>query len=90
MAVTRAPDARSSRRTKGILLDLGVYRRALETRDFIARTLDRVPFVLGVRVRLFADGTMRLVIATTAITPLQRACLPSGVNSLPVSIEEQT
>jgi hypothetical protein len=69
---------------------LQTYRRAVETRDFIARTLDRVPFVLGVRVRLFADGTMRLVISTTAITPLQRACLPSGVNSLPVSIEEHT
>ncbi len=86
--MTRASDARSCRWSNGILLDLGMYRRVLEARDFIARTLDRIPFVLGVHVRLFADGTMRLVISTTALSATQRACLPTGVNSVKTEIEE--
>lgn len=78
----------SPRRPKAILIDLARYRTARRARDFAASTFYGAPWVLGVRVRLLADGSPRLVIQTTPITDLQRRCLPSAVDKVAVVVEE--
>jgi hypothetical protein len=73
-------------RTRGGLVDLAEWRKALGTASGLERLLHDPPWLLNVRLAAADDVGFELLITLLWDSPQARMCLPKAVDDVPVKI----